>query len=76
MRDYRETANKITVNLSYDFFVRPLEVITSHPIVITILTTTVILPHPLLKKKRENEIPQVKEIGARANLQSIRVNLL
>jgi len=76
MRDYRETANKITVNLSYDFYVRPLEVITSHPIVITKPTTALILPHPLLKKKRENEIPRVREIGARANLLSIRVNHL
>jgi hypothetical protein len=74
MRDYKETANKITVSLSYDFFVRPLEVKTSHP---TIVTKTIVLILPLLlKKKRENEIPQVKEIGARANLQSTRVNPL
>ena len=74
MRDYKETANKITVSLSYDFFVRPLEVIISRPKTVK-LTSGLILPH-LLKKKRENEIPQVKEIGARANLQSIPVNPL
>ncbi len=76
MRDYKETANKITVSLSYDFFVRLLEVITNHPIVITKLTTAVILLHPLLKKKRENEIPRAREIGARANLLSIQANHL
>jgi hypothetical protein len=74
MRDYKETANKITVSLSYDFFVRPLEVKTSHPTTVT-KTTALILPL-LLKKKRENEIPLVKEIGARANLLSIQVNPL
>ncbi len=76
MRDYKETANKITVSLSYDFFVRLLEVITNLPIVITKLTTAVILLHPLLKKKRENEIPRAREIGARANLLSIQANHL
>ena len=76
MRGYRETANIITASLSYDFFVRALEVITSHPIVINKLTTAVILPHPLLNKKRENEIPRAREIGARANLLSIRANHL
>lgn len=77
MRDYRETSNKITaVSLSYDFFVRALEVITSPPAAITKHTTVLVLPRLLKKKKRENEIPRVKEIGARANLLSIRVNHL
>jgi hypothetical protein len=75
MRDYRDTANKITVNLSYDFFDRPLEVLTSLQTVITKLTTAIILLRPLLKKKRENEILQGKEIAARANLLLIQANL-
>ena len=79
MRDFKETANKITASLSYDFFVRALEVITRRPRVTpkpkpTALTHLHLLS--LLKKKRGKEIPQVRETEARANLQSTQANPL
>ena len=79
MRDFKETANKITASLSYDFFVRALEVIT-HPLRVTAKPKPTALAHlhllSLLKKKKGKEIPRERETEERANLQSTQANPL